>query len=199
MSEESKVQSGQETCSRSHGQTKESPFHQLSTECWLCSRHCGTQWEKPTWHLPWRSLISFVCVCGGGDGGVAAVNTQANDEEILGSMRYDKSKIREYDREWLGQGGRGWLREKELSEEVTFKPSTEWQEDPAMRRSGQESDQVSKRKGHWFYRGDSKHQTEWSRKRQLMDRRGSWGAGCCLISSWQRAEGGRLAGFILVF
>lgn len=35
-----------------------------------------------------------------------------------------------------------WQRKKELSEEVTFKPRTEGQKDPAMRRSGQESDQV---------------------------------------------------------
>lgn len=41
---------------------------------------------------PGPSLLSS-----GGRG--AAVNTQANDEEILGSMTWDKNKTREYDRE----------------------------------------------------------------------------------------------------
>lgn len=62
------------------------------------------------------------------------------------------------------------------AEGVTFKTTTEWQKDPAMRRPRQESDQVSMRKGCWLYSGDSKHQTECSAKKQLMDRRGQLGS-----------------------
>lgn len=47
-----------------------------------------------------------------------------------------------------------------------------------MHRSGQESDQMNKRKGHGLYDGDSKQQTEGSQKRQPMGRRGSWEGAC---------------------
>lgn len=45
-------------------------------------------------------------------------------------MKYDKNKLREYNREWR----RGYFyvaqEKKELSEAVTFKPTRQWQERP---------------------------------------------------------------------
>lgn len=46
------------------------------------------------WHMPGQLTFYW------GEGR-AAVNTQANYEEIFGSVKYDKNKNREYDREWL--------------------------------------------------------------------------------------------------